>query len=258
MFELHKETVIEATPALEALLAHSDIDLALPMSMVVPPFAAQYLRFGPEAARLLPQPMLENPDVVFDGVFCFLSAQSKDAAGIERGGWLELIFIGKGCDRFDGHVSLTGWIDRGYATFNDWVRECMANSGVEPSRGPEDMRSFVSYVVKVFLYLTLKDARRVAHSEASKKDGIALRRYCGRPRHAEFARWQRNAVVLRPSAALAPWPFSHAASRSSQPTAQADFRCALTGARRPHDRRDTSSACLYGVSVIKYGLESEE
>ena len=168
MFELHDGTVIEATPGLETLLAHSDIDLALPMSMVVPPFAAQYLRFGPEATRLLRQPMPERPEIVFDGVYCFLSAPPKDTASYERGGWLELIFIGKGGDRFDGHVSLNGWIDRRYATFNDWVVECMANSGVEPSQGPEDMRSFVSYVVKVFLYLTLKDARRVSHSEYSE------------------------------------------------------------------------------------------
>lgn len=96
MFELHKGTVIEATPALETLLAHSDIDLALPMSMVVPPFAAQNLRFGQEATKLLPQPMPESPDVVFDGVFCFLSTPLKDTVGNERGGWLELIFIGKG------------------------------------------------------------------------------------------------------------------------------------------------------------------
>jgi hypothetical protein len=253
IFELHNGTVIEATPALEALLAHSDIDLALPMSMVVLPFAAQYLRFGPEATRLLPQPMPENPAVVFDGVFCFLSAQQKGADGINRGGWLELIFIGKGCDRFDGHVSLNGWIDRGFVTFNDWVRECMANSGVEPSRGPEEMRSFVSYVVKVFLYLTLKDARRVAHSEfsemqrrvegvgekegqARKKDGVAIRRYRGRPRRADFTGWQRNAGYSRCSTALAPRPFSHAASWSRQPTAQADFRCALAGARCSHER----------------------
>jgi hypothetical protein len=167
MFELHRGTVIEATPALETLLAHSDVDLALPMSMVVPPFAAQYLRFGPEATRLLPQPMPARPEIVFDGVFCFLSSPPKDTVCDERGGWLELIFIGKGGDRFDGHVSLNGWIDRRYATFNDWVGECLANSGVEPSHGPEDMKAFVSYVVKVFLYLTLKDARRVSHSEFS-------------------------------------------------------------------------------------------
>jgi hypothetical protein len=118
MFELHNGTVIEATSALERVLAHSDIDLALPMSMVVPPFAAQYLRFGPEATNLLPQPMPENPDIVFDGVFCFLSAPPTDSAGNDRGGWLELIFIGQGRGCFDGHVSLNGWIDQRYATFN--------------------------------------------------------------------------------------------------------------------------------------------
>ena len=168
LFELHSGTVIEATPALETLLAHSDIDLALPMSMVALPFAAQYLRFGPEATNLLPKPMPARPEIVFDGVYCFLSAPPKDTADNERSGWLELIFFGKGGDRFDGHVSLNGWIDRRYTTFNEWVSECMANSGAEPSHGPDDMRSFVSYVVKVFLYLTLKDARRVPHCEFSE------------------------------------------------------------------------------------------
>lgn len=167
MFELHKGTVIEATPALETLLAHSDIDLALPMNMVVLPFAAQYLRFGAQATKFLPQPIPTNPSIVFDGVFCFLSTPPTEPGNDERGGWLELIFIGRGGDRFDGHVSLNGWIDNRYATFNDWVRDCMANSAVEHAHGPEDMRSFVSYVVKVFLYLTLKDARRVSHSEFS-------------------------------------------------------------------------------------------
>lgn len=215
MFELHNGTVIEATPALETLLAHSDIDLALPMSMVVPPFTAQYLRFGHEATRLLPQPMPGNPAVVFDGVFCFLSAQPKDAADVERGGWLELIFIGKGCDRFDGHVSLNGWIARGHATFNDWVRECMANSGVEPSRGPEDMRSFVSYVVKVFLYLTLKDARRVAHSEFS--DMHHRVESVGTKKKAKLAKRLASlydGIVVGPAALTAPagngTPSSHA------------------------------------------------
>lgn len=96
-----------------------------------------------------------------------MSTPPKETNSNERGGWLELIFIARSGDRFDGHVSLNGWIDNRYATFNDWVRDCMANSAVAPTHGPDDMRSFVSYVVKVFLYLTLKDARRVAHSEFS-------------------------------------------------------------------------------------------
>jgi hypothetical protein len=40
LYCLHKGTVIEATPALESLLANSDVDLSLPMSMVAPPYAA--------------------------------------------------------------------------------------------------------------------------------------------------------------------------------------------------------------------------
>lgn len=37
-YHLSEGTVVEATPALETLLANSDIDLSLPMSMVAPPY----------------------------------------------------------------------------------------------------------------------------------------------------------------------------------------------------------------------------
>lgn len=40
-YHLSEGTVIEATPALETLLANSDVDLSLPMSMVAPPYRAQ-------------------------------------------------------------------------------------------------------------------------------------------------------------------------------------------------------------------------
>jgi hypothetical protein len=45
-YHLSEGTVIAATTALETLLANSDVDLSLPMSMVAPPYRAQYLRFG--------------------------------------------------------------------------------------------------------------------------------------------------------------------------------------------------------------------
>ena len=48
--------VIETTAALETLLTNSDVDLGLPMSMVVPPYQAQYLRFGEVATRNLKVP----------------------------------------------------------------------------------------------------------------------------------------------------------------------------------------------------------
>jgi hypothetical protein len=44
-YHLNQGMVIETTAALETLLTNSDVDLSLPMSMVAPPYRAQYLRF---------------------------------------------------------------------------------------------------------------------------------------------------------------------------------------------------------------------
>jgi len=67
-YHLSEGTVIEATTALETLLANSDVDLSLPMSMVAPPYRAQYLRFGEMAMRYLKVPAPQSPDHCFDGV----------------------------------------------------------------------------------------------------------------------------------------------------------------------------------------------
>jgi hypothetical protein len=76
-YHLSEGTVIEATPALETLLANSDVDLSLPMSMVAPPYRAQYLRFGEVAMQYLKVPDPQSPDHVFDGVFCFLTRHAS-------------------------------------------------------------------------------------------------------------------------------------------------------------------------------------
>src|SRR5437763_9145060 len=92
-YELRKGTIIEATPALETLLLNSDMDLDLPMKMVAPPYSAQYLKFGPVAARYLKAPDSDLPDRLFDGVFCFFTPpSSRDGDGTTK--WtLELIFV---------------------------------------------------------------------------------------------------------------------------------------------------------------------
>lgn len=77
MYLLRMGTVIETTPALETLLANSEIDLDLPMNMVAPPYSAQYLHFGETAARHLKAPDAEVPDQCFDGVFCFYTPPSE-------------------------------------------------------------------------------------------------------------------------------------------------------------------------------------
>ncbi|WP_305824612.1 hypothetical protein [Massilia brevitalea] len=79
-YHLSQGTVIESTPALETLLANSDVDLSLPMSMVVPPYRAQYLRFGDTATRYLKVPNPQSPDHVFEGAFCFLTRHALSGA----------------------------------------------------------------------------------------------------------------------------------------------------------------------------------
>lgn len=122
LYCLHKGTVIEATPALESLLANSDVDLSLPMSMVAPPYAAQYLHFGELAMRHLKTPNSMRRGHVFDGAFCFFGPRT-DAPDRWR---LELILVIKRDDLYCGQVTLAGETDRGNSSLGQWVEWYLA------------------------------------------------------------------------------------------------------------------------------------
>jgi hypothetical protein len=162
LYCLHKGTVIEATPALESLLANSDVDLTMPMSMVAPPYAAQYLHFGELAMRHLTPPASSMPGHVFDGAFCFFGPRA-DAPGRWR---LELILISKRGDRYSGQVTLAGETDRGDTSLGQWMEWVLgAADGRLDDDCREAMHAVVSYVVKLFLYMGLKNARRVERND---------------------------------------------------------------------------------------------
>ena len=162
LYCLHKGTVIEATPALEPLLANSDVDLSLPMSMVAPPYAAQYLHFFELAMRHLTPPASSMPGHVFDGAFCFFGP-CADAPGRWR---LELILISKRGDRYSGQVTLAGETDRGDTSLGPWMEWVLgAADGRLDDDCREAMHAVVSYVVKLFLYMGLKNARRVERND---------------------------------------------------------------------------------------------
>ena len=175
-YHLNKGTVIEATPALETLLTNSDVDLSLPMSIVAPPYRAQYLRFGEAAMQYLKVPASQAPDHVFDGVFCFFTPDSTRCAKGETLWTLELVFVSKREDRYNGHVSLLGETDRGSTTVGEWldkVLDAVAGQPVDEFHRP--MHAAVSYVVRVFLYMALKQARVMLNAEYDE----ALRRAAG-------------------------------------------------------------------------------
>jgi hypothetical protein len=174
-YELQKGAIIEATPALETLLLNSDMDLDLPMKMVAPPYPAQYLKFGPEAARHLKAPDSDLPDRLFDGVFCFFTPpSSRYGDGIQ---WtLELIFISQRQDCFCGQVALLGDTKRDDKPLGEWLNRVLDTAkgrSIETFYKP--MYAAVSYVVKVFLYMALRQARSIEHHEYDE----AMRRIAG-------------------------------------------------------------------------------
>jgi hypothetical protein len=174
-YELQNGTIIEVTPALETLLANSDVDLDLPMNMVVPPYCAQYLRFGALAAQHLNVPNSDLPDRIFDGVFCFFTPPSERTAGGPNMCSLELIFINKRQDRFNGHVALRGETPRDNQSLGDWLDGVLDNfPGQSIDAYYKPMHAAVSYVVKVFLYMALRQARTIVrgdYDEAQKRIG---------------------------------------------------------------------------------------
>jgi hypothetical protein len=174
-YELQKGTIIGTTPALETLLLNSDMDLQLPMKMVAPPYPAQYLKFGPEAARHLKAPDSDLPDRLFDGVFCFFTPPShRYGDGIQ---WtLELIFISQRQDCFSGQVTLLGDTKRDDKPLGEWLNRVLDTAkGRSTETFYKPMYAAVSYVVKVFLYMALRQARSVEHHEYDD----AMRRIAG-------------------------------------------------------------------------------
>jgi len=175
-YELQKGAIIEATPALETLLLDSDMDLDLPMKMVAPPYPAQYLRFGPEAARHLNVPDSDLPDRLFDGVFCFFTPPSNRHGDATAKWTLELIFVSQRQDCFSGQVALLGETERDDKPLGEWLNRVLDTAkgrSVETFYKP--MYAAVSYVVKVFLYMALRQARSVEHHEYDD----AMRRIAG-------------------------------------------------------------------------------
>lgn len=175
-YHLCKGTIIEATAALETLLTNSDVDLSLPMSMVAPPYPAQYLRFGTDAMQYLKVPAALGPDHLFDGVFCFFTPPSPLCANGPTFWTLELVFISTRQDRYNGHILLLGETDRGNSTVGEWLDKVLdpdADESLDDYLRP--MHAAVSYVVKVFLYMALKQARAIEHREYDE----ALRRAAG-------------------------------------------------------------------------------
>jgi hypothetical protein len=191
-YHLNQGMVIETTSALETLLTNSDVDISLPMSMVAPPYRAQYLRFGEAAMRYLKVPGSQAPDRCFDGVFCFLTPNGSSCASGATCWTLELVFVSKRQDRYSGYVSLLGETDRGSTTVGEWLSGVLlAVMGQSEGEFHQPMHAAISYVVRIFLYMALTQARKVKHAEYDE----ALRRAAGLGSRKRAKLLQRSASL---------------------------------------------------------------
>jgi hypothetical protein len=168
-YQQRQGALIEATPALEVLLTQSDVDPDLPLSMVIPPYSAQYLRFGEHAAQALPSPT-GNAEQQIDGVFCF-SSPLVLADGTPTGEHeFSLAFVLKTKNVFSGCLTFSTPIKDEKFSISTWLDYMLtqADSYGQGHKDHDKAMQAISYVAKVFLYLSLKEARQVAVNERSQ------------------------------------------------------------------------------------------
>ncbi|WP_429206788.1 hypothetical protein [Massilia sp. UYP11] len=172
--------------------------------------------------RYLKVPVAQAADHFFDGVFCFLTPPAEPCAAGEARWTLELVFASKRRDLYRGHVSLLGETDRGSTTVGEWLTRVLG--AVKEQRDGEfhrPMYAAVSYVVRVFLYMALKQARVTEHRD----HGEALRRAAGLGERKRAKLLQRSASLYD---GITVGPESLPSSASA---------CASGGGVTPHWRR---------------------
>jgi hypothetical protein len=99
-------------------------------------------------------------------VFCFLTPHDESGAPSGTRWTLELVFASKRQDCYSGHVSLLGETDRGSTTVGEWLTVVLdAIKGQPEVEFHRPMHAAVSYVVRVFLYMALRQARVLEHFE---------------------------------------------------------------------------------------------
>jgi hypothetical protein len=166
-FERKRGALIETTPELDTLLMHSDIDDTLPMHLFSPPFAAQYLHLNRATAEHFGTAEDCTEQRWIDGIFCFVSkpSSSDDANKFIPVIELVIIYVAK----YEGIQAqlLRGPVITPDETVTQWADAILAPPGRQRTPQDDVLMKLISNMVKVFLYLGLKDARKEVSSEYS-------------------------------------------------------------------------------------------
>jgi len=174
-FERQRGAVIETTPALDTLLMHSDIDDTLPMRSFSPPFGAQYLQLNRATAEHFRTAKDRADGRWIDGIFCYVSRPSRSDDRNDFITVIELVIIyGSNDNGISGHL-LRGPLIAPDQPVTEWVNGILTPHGGQRTPQDEVLMKLINSVVKVFLYLGLKDARKEINTDYS----VALKRLAG-------------------------------------------------------------------------------
>ena len=190
---------VEPTRPLAVWLKHSDIGLDLPASFLRPPASHVYLLLDPEENRVQGTPWR------FEGVYCF-------AHDLENGGRnLDLFLISeatqdKGKMGFSLHITIEDEQTPLVTLVDQVMRMVTPGPGLEEAlaRIKTAVREQLEYLLKVFLYMSLPETRRVTRNEWSEWETRLAR--LGPKKAAKLRRKPMDGVYDRIEVGPLTWP----------------------------------------------------
>lgn len=185
-FERKCGALLETTPALDALLMQSDIDDTLPMQLFSPPFDAQYLQLNRTTAEHFRTPDDRISGRWIEGIFSFVSRPSSSDERNEFITVIELVIVYATNDKGISAQLLRGPLLTPDETVVQWARGILMGQDVHRTPDDDPLMKLINNMVKVFLYLGLKDARKEVNTEHS--DALKRLAGVGPKKHAKLQR----------------------------------------------------------------------
>lgn len=174
-FERKNGALIETTPSLDALLMQSDIDNTLPMQLFSPPFDAQYLQLNRATTEHFRTLDDRAKGRWIEGIFCFVSRPGPSENRNEFITVIELMIVYASNDRGISTRLVRGPLLSLEETVMDWAEGILTPENGQRATDDDVLIQLINNMVKVFLYLGLKDARKEVNTEHS----AALKRLAG-------------------------------------------------------------------------------
>lgn len=232
-FERKRGALIETTPSLDSLLMHSDIDDTLPMHLFSPPFNAQYLRLHRATAEQFRTAQDRASQRWIDGIFCFVSQPDSSTNPNNCVTVIELVIIYNTNDKGISAQLLRGPLTSPDETVTQWTDAILMPQGGQRTPHDDALMKLINNMVKVFLYLGLKDARKELGTEHS----ATLKRLAavGPKKHAKLQRRLESLydrITVGPASAPAIPPASGAACSRAPHWRRGHFRAQPCGPAR--------------------------